>query len=79
MAVIILLGIVYFMYFQPRKALLDQLGLVLGGSDDKLPDSLLLVNTAEWQGQVCQISCHTLSISFCSDSMFNIFTESNNV
>ncbi|XP_060570986.1 phosphofurin acidic cluster sorting protein 2-like isoform X2 [Ruditapes philippinarum] len=36
----------------PRKALLDQLSLVLGGSDDKLPDSLLLVNTAEWQGQL---------------------------
>ncbi|KAL4237224.1 Phosphofurin acidic cluster sorting protein 1 [Mactra antiquata] len=36
----------------PRKALLDQLGLELGGSDDKLPDSLLLVNTAEWQGQL---------------------------
>ncbi|XP_060570990.1 phosphofurin acidic cluster sorting protein 2-like isoform X6 [Ruditapes philippinarum] len=37
---------------EPRKALLDQLSLVLGGSDDKLPDSLLLVNTAEWQGQL---------------------------
>ncbi|XP_052766077.1 phosphofurin acidic cluster sorting protein 2-like isoform X3 [Mya arenaria] len=36
----------------PRKALLDQLGMVLGGSDDKLPDSLLLVNTADWQGQL---------------------------
>ncbi|XP_052766076.1 phosphofurin acidic cluster sorting protein 2-like isoform X2 [Mya arenaria] len=37
---------------EPRKALLDQLGMVLGGSDDKLPDSLLLVNTADWQGQL---------------------------
>ena len=38
--------------FQPRKALLDQLSTVLGGADEKLPDTLFLVNTQEWQGQV---------------------------
>lgn len=40
------------MKVEPRKALLDQLGMVLGGADDKLPDSILLINTAEWQGQL---------------------------
>ena len=38
--------------FQPRKALLEQLSTVLGGADEKLPDTLFLVNTQEWQGQV---------------------------
>ncbi|XP_052272960.1 phosphofurin acidic cluster sorting protein 1-like isoform X2 [Dreissena polymorpha] len=37
---------------EPRKVLLDQLSSVLGASDDKLPDSLFLVNTADWQGQL---------------------------
>ncbi|XP_021361740.1 phosphofurin acidic cluster sorting protein 2-like isoform X7 [Mizuhopecten yessoensis] len=36
----------------PRKALLDQLSAVLGGSDDLLPDNMVLVNTVEWQGQL---------------------------
>ncbi|XP_041353401.1 phosphofurin acidic cluster sorting protein 2-like isoform X1 [Gigantopelta aegis] len=36
----------------PRKALLDQLSNVLGNGDDRLPDNVFLVNTAEWQGQV---------------------------
>lgn len=35
----------------PRKALLDQLSAVLSGSDDQLPENIILVNTAEWQGQ----------------------------
>ncbi|XP_071162781.1 phosphofurin acidic cluster sorting protein 2-like isoform X10 [Mytilus edulis] len=35
----------------PRKALLDQLSAVLAGSDDQLPDNIILVNTADWQGQ----------------------------
>ncbi|CAC5390321.1 PACS2 [Mytilus coruscus] len=35
----------------PRKALLEQLSAVLAGSDDQLPDNIILVNTAEWQGQ----------------------------
>ncbi|XP_021361739.1 phosphofurin acidic cluster sorting protein 2-like isoform X5 [Mizuhopecten yessoensis] len=37
---------------EPRKALLDQLSAVLGGSDDLLPDNMVLVNTVEWQGQL---------------------------
>ncbi|KAJ8308185.1 hypothetical protein KUTeg_013059 [Tegillarca granosa] len=36
----------------PRKALLEQLGTVLSGSDDKIPDNILLINTIEWQGQL---------------------------
>ncbi|XP_062619750.1 phosphofurin acidic cluster sorting protein 2-like isoform X3 [Saccostrea cucullata] len=36
----------------PRKALMEQLGVVFGGSDDNLPESVMLVNTSEWQGQV---------------------------
>ncbi|KAK2170730.1 hypothetical protein LSH36_1g24001 [Paralvinella palmiformis] len=36
---------------EPRKVLLDQLGSILS-SDDDLPDSLLLINTNEWQGQL---------------------------
>lgn len=38
--------------FQPRKALLEQLSTVLAGSDDQLPENIILVNTADWQGQV---------------------------
>ncbi|XP_033734084.1 phosphofurin acidic cluster sorting protein 1-like isoform X2 [Pecten maximus] len=37
---------------EPRKALLDQLSAVLGGSDDLLPENVVLVNTVEWQGQL---------------------------
>ncbi|XP_067680503.1 phosphofurin acidic cluster sorting protein 2-like isoform X3 [Haliotis asinina] len=36
----------------PRKALLDQLGTVLGNGDDRLPESVFLINAAEWQGQL---------------------------
>ncbi|KAK2189011.1 hypothetical protein NP493_110g01034 [Ridgeia piscesae] len=35
---------------QPRKMLLEQLNSVLS-SDEALPDSLILVNASEWQGQ----------------------------
>ncbi|XP_071162777.1 phosphofurin acidic cluster sorting protein 2-like isoform X6 [Mytilus edulis] len=43
----------HYMYIatSPRKALLDQLSAVLAGSDDQLPDNIILVNTADWQGQ----------------------------
>lgn len=37
---------------QPRKALMDQLGVVLGGLEESLPDTVMLVNIAEWQGQL---------------------------
>ncbi|XP_046336384.2 phosphofurin acidic cluster sorting protein 2-like isoform X1 [Haliotis rufescens] len=36
----------------PRKALLDQLSAVLGNGDDRLPESVFLINAAEWQGQL---------------------------
>nr|XP_022331230.1 phosphofurin acidic cluster sorting protein 2-like isoform X1 [Crassostrea virginica] len=36
----------------PRKALMDQLGVVLGGSEDHLPETLMLINSLEWQGQL---------------------------
>uniref|UniRef100_A0A8C7KU14 Phosphofurin acidic cluster sorting protein 1a n=1 Tax=Oncorhynchus kisutch TaxID=8019 RepID=A0A8C7KU14_ONCKI len=39
----------------PRKAVYDQLNLVFS-SDTALPDSLVLVNTSDWQGQyVCEV------------------------
>ena len=31
---------------------MDQLGVVLGGSEDHLPETLMLINSLEWQGQV---------------------------
>ncbi|XP_052698353.1 phosphofurin acidic cluster sorting protein 2-like isoform X4 [Crassostrea angulata] len=37
---------------KPRKALMDQLGVVLGGLEESLPDTVMLVNIAEWQGQL---------------------------
>nr|XP_022331233.1 phosphofurin acidic cluster sorting protein 1-like isoform X4 [Crassostrea virginica] len=37
---------------KPRKALMDQLGVVLGGSEDHLPETLMLINSLEWQGQL---------------------------
>ncbi|XP_061167937.1 phosphofurin acidic cluster sorting protein 2-like isoform X2 [Saccostrea echinata] len=36
----------------PRKALMEQLGVVFGGSEDNLPESVMLVNTSDWQGQL---------------------------
>ncbi|ESO83532.1 hypothetical protein LOTGIDRAFT_169225 [Lottia gigantea] len=39
-------------YNLPRKVLLDQLSNVLDTGDDKVPESLILVNTSEWQGQL---------------------------
>lgn len=37
---------------QPGKALLEQLMKVLDLPDDKIPESIFLINCAEWQGQV---------------------------
>ncbi|XP_060781051.1 phosphofurin acidic cluster sorting protein 2 isoform X2 [Neoarius graeffei] len=34
----------------PRKTVYDQLNHILG-SDDHLPDSIILINTSDWQGQ----------------------------
>ncbi|CAL1533732.1 unnamed protein product [Lymnaea stagnalis] len=36
----------------PRKALLDQLSAVFDSADDHLPESIFMVNTSEWQGQM---------------------------
>lgn len=35
----------------PRKSVYDQLNQILV-SDEQLPESIVLVNVAEWQGQV---------------------------
>lgn len=39
----------------PRKSVYDQLNQILI-SDERLPESIILINTMEWQGQVghCQ-------------------------
>lgn len=36
----------------PRKSVYDQLNQILI-SDERLPESIILINTTEWQGQVC--------------------------
>ncbi|CAG5134860.1 unnamed protein product, partial [Candidula unifasciata] len=36
----------------PRRALLEQLSSVFDSTEDHLPDSVFLVNTSEWQGQM---------------------------
>lgn len=36
----------------PRKSVYDQLNQILN-SDEHLPESILLINTTDWQGQVC--------------------------
>ncbi|XP_056020989.1 phosphofurin acidic cluster sorting protein 2-like isoform X5 [Ostrea edulis] len=38
----------------PHKALMEHLGVVLGGSEENLPETIMLVNTSEWQGQLFQ-------------------------
>ena len=48
-------------YFQARKALLEQLGRVLSPADELLPDSLILVSNSEWQGQVSYIMSHHIT------------------
>lgn len=40
----------------PRKSVYDQLNQILV-SDEQLPESIILVNIAEWQGQVNIGSC----------------------
>uniref|UniRef100_A0A7N9AWD2 Phosphofurin acidic cluster sorting protein 2-like n=1 Tax=Mastacembelus armatus TaxID=205130 RepID=A0A7N9AWD2_9TELE len=49
----------------PRKSVYDQLNQILI-SDERLPESIILINTMEWQGQVC-VSLHGQPIvSTCS-------------
>lgn len=38
----------------PRKSVYDQLNQILI-SDERLPESIILINTTEWQGQVCHL------------------------
>lgn len=40
----------------PRKIVYDQLNQILV-SDTTLPDSLILINSGDWQGQVVTFSC----------------------
>ena len=54
--------------FQPRKVLLDQLSVVLA-SDDSLPESFILVNANEWQGQVS----NSTGILLKYENLCNIF------
>uniref|UniRef100_A0A8C5BNK0 Phosphofurin acidic cluster sorting protein 2-like n=1 Tax=Gadus morhua TaxID=8049 RepID=A0A8C5BNK0_GADMO len=41
----------------PRKSVYDQLNQILI-SDERLPESIILINTMEWQGQVCSHVLH---------------------
>lgn len=56
---------------QPRKALLDQLKTVVGENDDKLPESVILVNSQDYHGQVSKCSdgfyssCPHLNLGIC--------------
>lgn len=43
----------------PRKSVYDQLNQILI-SDERLPESIILINTTEWQGQVCLSSIHAM-------------------
>lgn len=45
---------------------MDQLNHILF-SDDQIPESIILINTTDWQGQVCQSSPFTLSTVVRSD------------
>lgn len=36
----------------PRKSVYDQLNQILI-SDERLPENIILINTVDWQGQVC--------------------------
>ncbi|KAK3700294.1 hypothetical protein RRG08_033571 [Elysia crispata] len=55
----------------PRKALLEQLGQVFDLAEDHLPESLFLVSSSEWQGQMLaqKVQDRQLRvISTCSDA-----------
>lgn len=54
----------------PRKSVYDQLNQILN-SDEQLPESIILINTTDWQGQVCicrlcvQVFCVCEHLSEC--------------
>uniref|UniRef100_A0A8C1NNS8 Si:ch211-126j24.1 n=1 Tax=Cyprinus carpio TaxID=7962 RepID=A0A8C1NNS8_CYPCA len=39
----------------PRKSVYDQLNQILN-SDEHLPENIILINTTDWQGQVCTVN-----------------------
>lgn len=75
---------VYFVSKVPRKSVYDQLNQILI-SDERLPESIILINTIEWQGQVwvllymaplhlfhLQFSFHQAILDFISDCDFGV-------
>lgn len=44
--------LLWFVLKVPRKSVYDQLNQILI-SDERLPENIILINTTEWQGQVC--------------------------
>ncbi|RXM99187.1 Phosphofurin acidic cluster sorting protein 2 [Acipenser ruthenus] len=59
----------------PRKTVYDQLNHILI-SDEQLPDSILLINTSDWQGQVSPgsagTSCNGSALPECPDLVSRI-------
>ncbi|XP_039662792.1 phosphofurin acidic cluster sorting protein 1-like [Perca fluviatilis] len=48
-----------------RKSVLDQLNHILF-SDDQIPDYIILINTTDWQGQVCLSVCLPVCLPVCN-------------
>lgn len=46
----------------PRKSVYDQLNQILI-SDERLPENIILINTLDWQGQVCVCVCDMTVLS----------------
>lgn len=59
----------------PRKSVYDQLNQILI-SDERLPESIILINTMEWQGQVCVFLYVTLWI-INSPTFISSFIQKN--
>lgn len=61
----------------PRKSVYDQLNQILI-SDERLPESIILINTVEWQGQVgaflYMASLHLLHLLKPSSALFRAVT-----
>lgn len=55
----------------PRKSVYDQLNQILI-SDERLPENIILINTMEWQGQVCVFLYMTLQSHWRSS--FHIYS-----
>ncbi|KAK1806127.1 hypothetical protein P4O66_012837 [Electrophorus voltai] len=48
----------------PRKSVYDQLNQILN-SDEQLPESIILINTTDWQGQVCVHTGECVCVCVC--------------